>query len=155
MKKFFRQLSLKQFRIIIALLVLSGDAMFIAYMYQNVSERSFIEQELSRGLASQGISYNDITPQDKEQAYQTIISFVKMSFALFLVVHALLALLFYLGKQATWKYFKYYSLLAVLFLPLLLVLNFHVILLAVTPTYLVVALGLFYRPWEKVEVMAS
>ena len=155
MKRFFQTFSLKQFKVATALLLLTGDALIVSYIYQNISKRSFVDRELSRGLASKGMSYDDITPQDKEQAYQTIISYAKMTFTLFLAFHALLALLFYLGKKSSWKYLKYYSLLAALSLPFLMALKFHVILLAAVPVYLVVTLGLFYRPWENPKLSLS
>ena len=152
MKNFFQQLSLKQFKIATVLFLLTGDIMCISYIYQNISKRSFAEQSLGRSLASQGMSLDEISPQDREHAYQFIIHFAKMTLALFLAIHALLALLFYYGKKSPWKYFKYYSLTAALSLPLFLIVKFHVILLAAIPVYIAVTLGLFYRPWENAKV---
>ena len=152
MKKFFQQLSLKQFKMATALLIITGDILFLSYFYQNISQRSFVNRELGRSLASQGMSIDEISPQDKEHAYQVIIRFVQTTFALYLAFHALLAVLFYLGKKAPWKYFKYYSLLAGLSLPLLLIIKFNVILLAAAPVYLVITMGLFSRPWENTNV---
>ena len=154
MKQFFQQLSLKQFKIITALLIISGDIIFLSYIYHNASQRSFVERELGRGLASQGMSLDEISPQDRDQAYQTIVNFLKASLAVFFTFHALLALLFYLGKKSPWKYFKYYSLVAALSLPFLMIVKFHVILLAAVPVYIAVTLGLFFRPWENVPIRA-
>ena len=151
MKNFFQKFSLKQFKIITALLILTGDVVAISYFYQHVSDRTFVDQELNRSLASHGI--DEISPQDREHAYRIVVNFIKMTFALYLAFHTLLALLFYLGKKSPWKYFKYYSLLAAVSLPFFLIFNFHVILLAITPVYLAVTLGLFYRPWEDATTL--
>ena len=155
MKTFFQQLSLKKFKIITALLLLTGDVMVIAYGYRHMSDHTFMEQSLSRSLASQGMSLDDISPEDKESAYQLLTNFIKMTLIIFLAFHALLALLFYLGKKSPWKYFKYYSLLAALSLPFFLIVKFNVILLAAIPVYLAVTLGLFFRPWEGRLELAS
>ena len=151
MKTFFQQLSFKQFKVITALLLLTGDVLFVSYVHQKVAQRTFMEQSLGRSLSGQGMSLDDISPEDKEAAYQLIANLVKMTLIIFLAFHVILILLFYLGKKSPWKYFKYYSLMAALSLPLFLVFSFHVILLAAIPVYLAVTLGLFFRPWDPIN----
>ena len=146
MKKFFQRLSLKQFKIITIVLLLTGDILFISYVHQKFGDPAFMEQSLSRSLAGQGMSLDDISLEDRESAYQLIANLLIMTLIIFLSFHALLALLFYLGKKSPWKYFKYYTLMAVLSLPVFLIAKFHVILLAAIPVYLAVTLGLFFRP---------
>ena len=153
MKKFFQKLPLNRFKIITVFLLLTVDLMFISYFYQTISNRPFIERVLEQGLARQEMSLDDISPQDQEHAYQFMLNSLKITFVLFFAFHSLLALLFYFGKKSSWLYFKYYSLLAFLSLPFLLILKFHIILLVATPLSFSVTLGLFSRPWEDTKSM--
>ena len=108
-EKAFKALSVKKFKLICIVILLSGDLLSAMYTQYLLKKTSLIDEVVKQALLRKDLSINDLSIVTLENLKSIAISSIKLMITMFIIFHLINYTLFYFQKKISIHYVTFLS----------------------------------------------